>query len=336
MASVTISSVSYATDPQLWDELLSSDPMQYPLGLPLDQNYRRACSPSVSYQDLSMIAMVGRQPVAGLQITGRGAPGFQELDFYGRPAFLRQNGGINKSTRKESQRALAKALSGMYENLGVSSFQFLEMCDQGCLSDFSVCLLEEGFPAFPVYRQLIDLTASEEELRSAVRKSNKPHINWGEKSLSLSTYDDSNITPEIFEQFRQLHIAASSRETRPPGSWQLQFRQIMERRAFLIAGRLNGQLVTAALFLCSASYCYYGVSASVREMFDKPLSHAVLWRSVLEAKRRGCRLYEVGELVDLYPSGFSEKERNISEFKRGFGGTVRVRLKIEKRVGELL
>ena len=67
-------------------------------------------------------------------------------------------------------------------------------------------------------------------------------------------------------------------------------------------------------------------------MFDKPLSHAILWRSVLEAKRRGCRNYEMGDLVDLYPQGYSEKEKNIADFKRSFGGKAHVYLRIGNSV----
>jgi|SRR5712664_2940700 len=328
MASITIKPVSYATGPELWDGLLQSDSLQYPLGSPLDQEYSRAYAPDISYRDLSMIAMVEDHPVAGLQITGHEAVGLQKLDFYGRPAFLRLNGNVNKTTREDAQKALANAFTKMYEDLTTPSLHFLEMSDRGCLSGFSECLLDEGFSASPSYKQVIDLTKSEEEIRRAVRRRYKPHINWGEKNLSLVIYDHSNITAEIFEQFRLLHVAVAGRETRSAESWQVQLRQIMENQAFAITGRLGEQLVTAALFLHSPIYCYYGVGASIREMFDKPLSHAVIWRSILEAKRRGCRFYEMGELVDLYSDAFTEKEKNIADFKRGFGGGAQVQLRI--------
>ncbi len=330
MTLATVSPVSYATDPQLWDDLLRNDPLQYPLGSPLDQEYSRTYNSDVSYRDISMVAMVQNQAVAGLQITSHGAAGLRELNFYGRPAFLRLNGNFDKSTCEHAQRALASAFRGLYEDLSAPPLQLIEMSNQGCVSAFSVSLIDEGFSASPVYKQVIDLTKSEEELRHAVRRRYKSHINWGEKTLSLVTYDHSNITPEIHEQFRLLHISVAGRETRSAESWRVQLKQVMENEAFAIAGCLDGQLVTAALFLHSSLYCYYGVGASIREMFDKPLSHAVIWRSILEAKRRGCRFYEMGELVDLYPCGFSEKEKNIANFKRGFGGVAQVQLRIGK------
>jgi FemAB family protein len=328
MASITVNPVPYTTNPELWDELLRNDPLQYPLGFPMDQEYSRAYAPDVPYRDLSMIAVVEDQPVAGLQITAHRTGDSAKIDFYGRLALLRLNSNASRAARERAQRALANAFTDLYQGLNTPSFQFLEMSDQGCLSGFAECLLDEGFSASPVYKQVIDLTKGEEELRRAVRKSNKPHINWGEKTLSILIYDHSNITPDTIEQFRQLHITVAGRETRSSESWHVQYREIMEKQAFLITGRLDGQLVTAALFLHSPLYCYYGVSASIREMFDKPLSHAVLWRSILEAKQRGCRLYEMGELVDLYPLGYSDKEKNIADFKRGFGGATHVQLRI--------
>jgi hypothetical protein len=329
MALITVSPVSYAGNPELWDALLRRDPLQYPLAFPLDQEYSRAYAPHISYQDMSMIARVGDQPVAGLQITSHSPPdGPEHIDFYGRPALLRTSREAGAETTGKAERMLAEEFCNLRQSLNSPAFNYLEMCPQGRLSEFAVFLLKSGCAAAPVYKQIIDLQCDEDNLRKDIRKSYRSLINWGEKNLSITVHDHRNTSPEIIEDFRQLHMAVAGKETRSPETWHLQYRQITENEAFLITGRLDGQLVTAALFLHSPSYCYYGVSASLREMFDKPLSHAVLWRSILEAKRRGCRLYEMGDLAHLYPQGYSDKEKNIAVFKRGFGGVALVHLRI--------
>jgi hypothetical protein len=329
MALISVNPVSYTTNPKLWDELLCSDSLQYPLGFPLDQEYSRAYTPDVSYRDLSMIAVVEDQPVAGLQITLSSlSDSPRHIDFYGRPALLRVNREAAPEIRGNAEGMLAQEFCNLRQSLNCPAFNYLEMCSQGVISEFGEGLLSSGCVGAPAYKQIIDLQLEEDSLRRDIRKRYRTFINWGEKNLSITVHDHRNMIPEVIEEFRQLHLTVAGKETRSPETWRLQYRQIMENQAFVITGRLGEKLITAALFSCSPSYCYYGVGASMRDMFDKPLSHAILWRSILEAKRRGCRLYEMGDLADLYPRGYSDKEKSIADFKRGFGGAALLQLKM--------
>jgi hypothetical protein len=321
MAAIELlTDVPYMTHSALWDELLCNDPVQYPLGFPLDQEYSRTYAPNKSFRDVSLIAMMSGRPVAGLQIT-QSAP---STDFFGRPALLRVNATVSPDNREKAEKLLAEEVLKNHDSL-----DYLELCQAGSLSAFAVRLLKEDFIGTPAYSQILDLSQDEDVLRRNIRKSYRSLINWGDKNLDIKVHDGSTAGTAI-EEFRRLHIAVAGRETRPAESWSVQHRQIEAGQAFLITGEMDGKLVTGALFLLSSLYCYYGVGASVREMFDKPLSHAILWHSVLEAKQRGCRLYEMGEMSDLYQAGYSEKERNIAVFKRGFGGSVHLRLRIRK------
>lgn len=336
MARITIAPVSYTTDPAPWDELFRGDPLQYPLGSPLDQEYSRAYAPHLNYRDVSLIATAGGRPIAGIQATVCLSPaGPRHIDFYGRPMMLRMNDSATAETAGKAARMLAEEFYLLQVEVESPAFHYLDLCPQGCLSEFATALLRSGCKGTPVYKQVIDLRSSDTNLRRGIRKSYTSLIHWGERNLSIQVHDRLNATPEIIEEFRQLHITVSGKETRSSESWRIQYRQIMEGQAFLITGRLEGRLVTAALFLHSPLYCYYGVSASIREMFDKPLSHAILWRSVLEAKKRGCSLFEMGVLADLQPASYSDKEKNIAIFKRGFGGHASLQLRIGADDGEI-
>ena len=98
----------------------------------------------------------------------------------------------------------------------------------------------------------------------------------------------------------------------------------------MVLGDLESRLVTAALFIHSPKYCFYGVSASKRELFEKPLGHIVLWTAILQAKKIGCQFFETGE--QLFPQQGATpptpKELNISGFKKGFAGETYTRLEI--------
>jgi hypothetical protein len=104
----------------------------------------------------------------------------------------------------------------------------------------------------------------------------------------------------------------------------------------MVDGSYGGELVTAALFLHTPRHCYYGVSASDREYFDKPISHAVIWTAMLHARSLGCERFETGE--QLFPrQGAGQrgsKELHISDFKHGFGGRTVVRLDVLWRRGD--
>jgi hypothetical protein len=326
---ITLETIPYSQNPQAWDRLLASDPVQYPLGYPDDQLYSRAYAANWTYRDHSMIVLDNDIPLAGLQVTLATSPdGKNRIDFYTRPILLRRNGQIDRLSLEKAEKLLADAFLKFHESAGRPPVTILEMADDGCLSDFAVTLLREGAVATPIYKQVIELTHPESELKRDLRKSYKSLITWGEKNLGLEIYDSGNINPGVVEEFRQLHIATAGRETRSEETWKLQYQQIKDGHAYAILGRLEKKLVTAGLFLHSPLFCYYGVSASIREMFDKPLSHAIIWTGILEAKKRGCRLFEMGDLAHLYPQGYDDKEKNIALFKRGFGGKARVMLSI--------
>lgn len=325
---ITLETIPYSKNPELWDQLLANDPVQYPLGYPSDQAYSIAYAENWKYSDISFIVHDDGVPLAGLQLSKSVGPdGQAALDFLGRAAMLRFNKSIPVLTLEKAEKLLAEECLKVRASEGHAPLKFLEMAENGRLSDFAVALLRGGAIGQPSYRQIIDLTHDGNILKQGVRKSYKSLLSWGDQNLSPIIYDAANITLEVMESFRQLHIKVAGRETRSAASWDLQYRQVVNNEAFLILGTFEDELVTGAIFLNSPLFCYYGVGASLREMQDKPLSHAIIWAGILHAKKLGCTKFEMGILHYLY-DGFGEKERNIALFKRGFGGDTRMMLEI--------
>ncbi len=320
--------LSYEKHPAIWNALLNSDRLQYPLGFPSDQLYNRAYASDWSFKDISLLVHEQAVPLAGLQITlGMDTQGNQRIDFFGRPAYLRLNDSHSHLILEKAQKLLAKNFTDLYEKLGRPALVFNDICEDGHLSDFSLSLMKDGFKTEPVYKQIIDLQPPLEELWQGVRKSYRSLIHWGEKNLSLKVYDRTNISSNVIEEFRQLHVEVAQRETRSVQSWECQFKQVKQGDGFVIMGHLDNRLVTSALFLHSEKFCYYGVGVSVRELFDKPLAHSVIWTGILEARQHGCRYLEMGDLANIY-GNFSDKEKSIATFKSGFGGKTKIFLKL--------
>ncbi len=262
--------------------------------------------------------------------------GDQELSGFGLPLLYIENQNVDSTQLRGARRLFKTEFDRVLQTYPVASIIYEDFLKGGVLSFVGQHLLDKGGQAVSCFRQMLDLSAPETGLRRQVRKSYKSLINWGEKNLSLRVFDRKTIVPEDIEKFRQLHIYAAGRETRSLQTWYLQYEMIRHQEAFAILGELEGELVTAALFPYSPKYCYYGVSASKRELFSKPLSHTLIWRAIFYAKEQGCRFFELG--TQNYPKQGdpppTQKELGISTFKRGFGGQTQVRLNISLKIDQ--
>jgi hypothetical protein len=316
----------------LWGELFKNSDFQHPLYQPCNIAYYKAASLGVGFEDCSFAVEEGGKPVLGvLAAINVTASGLREFCAYGiMPLFYIEDLRFGADKLSGAYNLFKSELDDILQNRAVDRVFYQDFLSAGKISFVGKYLLNHGASATPFFTQIIDLSDSELKLGQQVRKSYKSLINWGQKNLSLRILNYKTIVPQDMENFRQLHMHAAGRETRPRRTWDLQYEMVVRNEAFAILGELEGELVTAALFPYSSRYCYYGVSASKRELFSKPLSHAVIWRAILHAKKEGCRYFELG--MQCYPrqgdSFCSKKELNISIFKHGFGGQTYVRLNI--------
>ena len=127
-----------------------------------------------------------------------------------------------------------------------------------------------------------------------------------------------------------MHCQEAGRQTRSLKSWLIQLDMVQSNEAFCVFAFLDNSLVSAALFPFSSTHCFYGVSASVRKLFDKPLGHGVVWHAIMYAKHKGIHHFELGNqvFVSSPDAHVTDKDLGISYFKRSFGGNTRVALNI--------
>ena len=313
----------------LWSRLYASDVLQYPLLTPLDIAYQKEYAKDSKFEDVSFIAEENGVPLMGVRVAVREHPdGRKEISGFGRHIGYLEAPTMDAPSRDGAAGMIREELQKLLAANESATAYYIEQ--RPTISPVSRCLLDAGGKATARFSQIINLLAPETTLRSQLRKSYKSLINWGTKNLQLRLLDSSNAPAEAWEQFRQLHIEVAGRETRSKESWDLQLEMIRQKEAFAVLGDMNGQLVTAALFIHSPKYCFYGVSASKRELFEKPLGHIILWTAILHAKKIGCQYFETGE--QLFPNQGATpptpKELNISSFKKGFAGETYPRLEI--------
>jgi hypothetical protein len=173
----------------------------------------------------------------------------------------------------------------------------------------------------------IDLSLSEETIKSNIRKSYKSLVNWGKNNMRITVCDKNNPDQEKFKQFREFHLRVAGRSTRSEESWQTQLEMIRNGEAFLITARLDEQLVSANLVMYGCKEAFYAVGVNDRDLMaqNKPISHYPLLFSVYEAKKKGLHTFNMNEID---PTGDTKKD-NISTFKNGFSSTLRPSLVYE-------
>lgn len=312
-----------------WGELWADDPWQPPLYSALSSAYSMEYASASRFVDAScVIADMGR-PLAAVSAAVNVLPsGERELSSFGRPILFLEH---SQGTRRELDRAfevLKRHLEAVASGQDVGRILYRQRTPG--ITRLGLYLLAAGATATPHLTQIIDLTCGYDALHTAVRRSYKSLINWGQNNLALRVLDAETIQWEDVAAFRALHVAPAGRETRSLRTWELQYEMVRSGEGFIVDGHLDGVLVTAALFSYSARCCYYSVAASRRDMFNKPLGHAVIWQAIRWCLDMGLSYFELGEQVfaGTPPREVAEKEMAISAFKRGFGGVTEAWLDI--------
>lgn len=284
------------------------------------------------FTDHSVVVVSDNALVAGLRVTTHvDENGVTVFSCFGQPTIFIEARGLNYGVRRHIHATMKTYVSDLMSKSPSWRWEHAEHLEAGCISEFGRHLLSLGAVPAVGTTQLLDLAESEEVLLSGLTKTFRWCVNWGRKNLNVRLLDCSSIKMADVEAFRELHIEAAGRETRNHDTWVKQYEMVLGKEGFLCFGEMDGRLVTAALFPYSSDHCYYGVSASRRELFgnDKPLSHVLLWQAICHARKLGCRWFETGDLRFPYQvPPPSEKEMNISTFKRNFGGRTFVRLRI--------
>lgn len=293
--------------------------------------YREYCG-ETDAEDLSFLVLDVTAALCGIRAFRRRLEsGVAEIACFGLPMLYAEQPQADVSMLARAQRLLRAEIESVLQAQPIpTTILYRDRLQRGFLSPLGRLLLDRGGVSAANFSQIIDLSLPEEILHKGMTKAYKWSVNWGRKNLELRVLDSASITAQDIEQFHLLHVEAAGRETRTPESWALQYEMVRAGEAFCVVARMDGALVSAALFPHSRSHCFYGVSASCRDMFDKPLSHGVIWTALLYAKMLGLRCFEMGE--QLFPMAPrqppSQKELGISFFKRAFGGETRVFLDV--------
>lgn len=301
------------------------DPLYQPLSLKYYQSYYQH-----SHVDLSFAVVLGGQVYAMVWLTQRE----QQLDYYGLPILFWLDTNAGEKARQGAFKVACKEITKLRQRHGITQLRYQQPA--GVLDPFSEYLLNQGFSAQLQVTQSVDLSQPTDALWAQLREVYHSNIRFGQQHLryqllqrepwSLPELEWQQPSEFCLEAMREFHIKVAGRETRSAESWRAQEQMLMQGEAFALLGFSGETLLSTGLFIHNLQRCYYGVGVYDREHFDVPVSHDLVWRGMLHAKRLGCQQFDFGALaftgLNSHGQAPSTKEVSIGHFKRGFGGQL--------------
>lgn len=166
---------------------------------------------------------------------------------------------------------------------------------------------------------VVSLSPTEEELMVAMRKTTRYSIRKASKDGAYVEWRDDEAAVDEYWTINQQTV---EREGYTSFSKKFTLEElrafVKEKNAAFIFGKVHGSsdIIAAALILFTRSSGFYHQGASVHSKI--PVAYLVQWEAMLEAKRRGCRVYNFWGIAPNDDP--SHPWSGLTLFKKGFGG----------------
>ena len=203
---------------------------------------------------------------------------------------------------------------------------FVRMRPQLVMSEENLQILEGmGFKKSPMHLAaehtvMIDLSKTEEELLSNMRRQTRYEVRRAEKVGISVVRDDSEA---IFKEFQACQAETAKRQNFVPPSIKT---LLAEREAFndnatiYKAISAEGEPVAYGLIIGSGREADYYEAASTLLNRKLPGAYALLWQAMKDLRAAG---YERFNLWGIAPAGQpNHRYAGVTTFKTGFGGEV--------------
>ncbi|HLD26494.1 MAG TPA: peptidoglycan bridge formation glycyltransferase FemA/FemB family protein, partial [Patescibacteria group bacterium] len=164
----------------------------------------------------------------------------------------------------------------------------------------------------------LDITSSEKELLSHMRKSTRYEIKKAIKQgVRITTSREEKLVEELYSA--QIFTAKHQRFT--PFSYEYLSKQFSafseENHALIYKAEINKIPLAYAFIIFYGKEAVYHYGATTQEGKKYGGAYLIQWRAIQEAQSRGMKWYNFWGVSPDIPS---HRFYNLSVFKRGFGG----------------
>lgn len=192
-------------------------------------------------------------------------------------------------------------------------------------SDNSKLLEDLGLKKSPMHLAaehtvMIDLTSSEEDLLSKMRRQTRYEVRRAEKLGIKVTKDNSE---EIFKEFHDVQVETAKRQNFIPPNLKV---LMAEREAFgkniniYTAKTAEGEVIAYGMMIWDGQEGDYYEAASTELNRKLPGAYAIIWQAMKDLKKEGCKRFN---LWGIAPAGQpNHRYAGVTTFKTGFGGEL--------------
>jgi len=210
-----------------------------------------------------------------------------------------------------------KKIIDVFLTFRISPFFLNNYCSSN-LHNYFLYLSSKHFVMTESFEIFVDLSKSEQELWSGLRKSYRSIINKSKKELEVvKTY----ITNE-WDNFKEIHKTVSGRSTRNDMSWDIQKKRVSNKFAKVYYIKKGNRIIGFSYFNLGNDYAQYAVGAYLKQEFESlSISHLILWESIIDLKRHGFKFVYLGRSIPLEDKN-DKKLKAINDFKTGFSNLI--------------
>lgn len=164
---------------------------------------------------------------------------------------------------------------------------------------------------------MLDITKSEDELLTEMRRQTRYEVRRAEKLGIKVTYDDSE---KAFNDFYDLQLQTAERQGFIPSTRHLILAQheVFGEKARIYTATLNGKVLAKGEILLQAPEAIYHEAASTLDGRKLPGAYALQWQVIKDAKALGLKRYNLFGIAP--PNSPHHRYAGVTTFKTGFGG----------------
>ena len=290
--------------------------------------YSRAYRPELGSKDASFALVDSGEVVALVQAFLETHGDHVELSFGGDAAWAPVIPGRAPRVRAAAWKAVMEATDELARTAGASraAFRVSPLIDSFAtyLPEFLAWTSRFGYQDVSGATQVIDLDLSEASLRTGMTKGHRAAITQGRRDLEVVTLEPGQGSHQAFTAYRAAHAAAAGRITRPAVTFDLMEAWLGEGHGLLVGARGGLGWAGFSYVLVHGTGAYYASGANAAWAASMPVGHVLQGEVIRHLKHLGILRYEVGAQAGATTPHLpaSDKERNISRFKRGFGGRL--------------
>lgn len=225
----------------------------------------------------------------------------------------------------KNQKAVKEIFEKIREAAKEEKCVFVRVRPQLLASEKNLVILEDlGLKKSPMHLAaehtvMIDLTKSEDELMSAMRRQTRYEVRRADKLGIKVSRDNSE---KIFREFHKVQMETAKRQGFVPPNLKV---LLAEREAFgdniwIYKSELDGKAIAYGLVIADGLEGDYYEAASTELNRKLPGAYAIIWRVARDLKAGG---YERFNLWGIAPSGQpNHRYAGVTTFKTGFGGEI--------------